>query len=85
MCLQPLIAELPEIYRFALVLSEIEGLPQRKVADHLGVSLSGTKSRVQRGKEKLRERLLECCNIETGQSGIIGYEPRDKNYKCACD
>jgi RNA polymerase sigma-70 factor (ECF subfamily) len=84
-CLQPLIAELPEIYRSALVLSETDGLPQKKVADHLGISLSGAKSRVQRGREKLRGRLLECCDIETGRSGIIGYEPRDKNCKCACD
>jgi RNA polymerase sigma-70 factor (ECF subfamily) len=75
-CLQPFIADLPEIYRTALVLSEIEGLPQREVANRLGISLSGAKSRVQRGKEKLRQRFLECCDIEIGRGGIIGYEPR---------
>jgi RNA polymerase sigma-70 factor (ECF subfamily) len=32
-CLQPLIADMPETYRTALVLSEIEGLPQREVAN----------------------------------------------------
>ena len=84
-CLQPLIAELPETYRAALVLSEIEGLPQREVANRLNISLSGAKSRVQRGREKLRERLLDCCDIETGRAGITGYEPRDKNRKCGCD
>ncbi len=84
-CLQPLIAELPEIYRSALVLSEIDGLPQKKVADHLGISFSGAKSRVQRGREKLRRRLLECCDIENGRNGIIGYEPRAKSCKCSCD
>ena len=84
-CLQPLIAELPEAYRAALVLSEIEGLPQREVADRLNISLSGAKSRVQRGREKLRQRLLDCCEIETGRGGITGYEPRDKNRKCDCN
>ena len=84
-CLQPLIAELPEIYQSALMLSEIEGLPQKMVADHLGITLSGAKSRVQRGREKLRGRLLECCDIEIGRNGITGYEPRDENCKCACD
>lgn len=49
-CLRPLIAELPENYRSALVLSEIEGLPQKKVADQLGISLSGAKSRIQRAE-----------------------------------
>ncbi|WP_197490429.1 RNA polymerase sigma factor SigZ [Halothiobacillus diazotrophicus] len=78
-CLQPLIADLPETYQSALVLSELEGLPQKEVANRLGISLSGAKSRVQRGREKLRRRLLDCCDIETGRNGIIGYDPRDKN------
>ena len=84
-CLQPLIAELPDTYREALVLSEIEGLPQKEVAKRLNISHSGAKSRVQRGRQKLRQRLLDCCDIETGRAGIIGYEPRDKNHKCGCD
>jgi RNA polymerase sigma factor (sigma-70 family) len=80
-CLQPLIAEMPETYRTALVLSEIEGLPQREVADRLNISLSGAKSRVQRGREKLRQHLLDCCEIETGRAGITGYEPRGKKLQ----
>lgn len=83
-CLHPLIADLPETYRSALLLSEIEGLPQKEVAHRLGISLSGAKSRVQRGREKLRQRVLDCCHIETGRSGITGYEPRDKNCSVAC-
>ena len=83
-CLQPLIADLPETYRSALVLSDLEGLPQKEVANRLGLSLSGTKSRIQRGREKLRQRLLECCDIETGRGGIIGYEPRGKNCDGGC-
>lgn len=82
-CLQPLIAELPERYQTALVLSEIQGLPQKEVAARLGLSLSGAKSRIQRGRDKLRDNLLACCNIETGKSGIVGYEPRTK--KCGDD
>jgi RNA polymerase sigma-70 factor (ECF subfamily) len=84
-CLQPLIAGMPEAYRGALMLSEIEGLPQREVAARLNISLSGAKSRVQRGREKLHQRLLDCCDIETRRGGITGYEPRDKNRKCNCD
>ena len=83
-CLQPFIAELPESYRTALLLSEIEGLPQREVAELLNISLSGAKSRVQRGREKLRQRLFDCCDIETGRGGIVGYEPRDRNAMLSC-
>lgn len=81
-CLQPLIDNLPETYRMALVLSEIEGLPQKEVADRLGLSLSGAKSRVQRGREKLRQSLSECCDIETGKNGIAGYQLRDPKRGC---
>lgn len=83
-CLGPLIEDLPDAYRAALVLSEIEGRPQKEVADLLGISLSGAKSRVQRGREKLRQRLLECCDIETGQGGVVGYEPRGKKCNRGC-
>ena len=81
-CIEPLIADLPETYRLPLVLSEIDGLTQKEVAKRLGLSLSGAKSRVQRGREKLRQRLYECCDIETGRHAIIGYEIRDKKRGC---
>jgi len=47
------------------------------VAERLGVSLSGAKSRVQRGRERLRQGLLDCCAIEIGRRGIVGYAPHD--------
>lgn len=81
-CLQPLMAELPELYRLPLVLSEIEGLTQQEVATRLGLSLSGAKSRVQRGRKMLLQRLFECCDIETGRTGIVGYQLRNK--QCGC-
>jgi RNA polymerase sigma-70 factor, ECF subfamily len=77
-CLQPMIEDLPDTYRTALTLSEIEGLKQKEVAARLGISLSGAKSRVQRGREKLRESILRCCAVETGKHGIVGYEVRGK-------
>jgi RNA polymerase sigma-70 factor (ECF subfamily) len=83
-CLQPLIDELPEIYRSALVLSEIKELPQKEVAKRLGISLSAAKARVQRGREKLRRRVLDCCDIEIYQNRIVGYTPYKKSNKCDC-
>lgn len=81
-CFQPLIDDLPETYRAALVLSEIDGLTQKEVASRLGLTLSGAKSRVQRGREKLRRNLHECCDIETGTNGIVGFELRDPKRGC---
>jgi RNA polymerase sigma-70 factor (ECF subfamily) len=73
---------LPEKYRQALILSELQGVPHRQIAQQLGISLSGAKSRVQRGREKLREALLECCHFEFDRRGGIldyQYQPR-----CGC-
>lgn len=81
-CIRPFIATLPERYREAITLSEIDGLPQREVAERLGISLSGAKSRVQRGREKLRQRVLECCDVQIGRDGILGYEPRSATCGC---
>ncbi len=60
-CLDPGINMLPEIYKEALILSDIEGMPQKEVAEKLGITLSGAKSRVQRARERLKEAVMECC------------------------
>lgn len=63
--------------RAALELAELEGLTQREVAERLGLSLSGAKSRVQRGRRKLRAALSQCCAIELdARNQVIGYTPR---------
>ena len=76
-CIPAMLEVLPEKYREALYLTEIKGFSQKELADHLGISYSGAKSRVQRGREKLREVLLDCCYIHTDVYGnIIDYGDR---------
>jgi RNA polymerase sigma-70 factor (ECF subfamily) len=68
---------LPDKYRQAVTLSELQGVPQQQVADRLGLSLSGAKSRVQRGRGLLRDALLDCCHFEFDRRGrVIDYTPR---------
>lgn len=73
-CLRPFIDDLPDTYRLAVQLSELESLPQQVVSERLGLSLSGAKSRIQRGREKLQQLMLACCNVEMGRRGIVGFE-----------
>ena len=71
-----LIGCLPEKYQQALLLTEFEGLKQHELAEHLGLSLSGAKSRVQRAREKLKETLLDCCHVELDRRGqVLSYTP----------
>ena len=60
-CVALFVARLPSPYREAITLTELEGLTQKEAAEMLGVSLSGMKSRVQRGREKIREMFDDCC------------------------
>ena len=77
-CLKPLVAALPPRYRDAVLLSELGGLTQNDAAQRLGLSLSGAKSRVQRGRRMLQEKLLACCRVELDHRGaIVDYEAPD--------
>ncbi len=71
--LVPMIDELPEKYGLALRLADVEGLPQREVAERLGLSLSGAKSRVQRARVQLGRLLAECCQVELGAGRVVEY------------
>jgi RNA polymerase sigma-70 factor (ECF subfamily) len=72
--LDGMIAALPQPYREAVQMSEIEGLSQTEVARRLSISLSGAKSRIQRGRAKLREVMTACCQFEFDREGrILGY------------
>jgi RNA polymerase sigma-70 factor (ECF subfamily) len=74
-----LVDALPETYRDAVRLAEVDGLTQAEVGERLGLSLSGAKSRVQRGRAILRERLLDCCHFEFDRrQRVIAYEPRPR-------
>lgn len=71
------VSMLPSPYREALTLTELEGLTQKEAAEMLGISLSGMKSRVQRGREKLRAALEDCCHIALdARRRVVGCEPR---------
>ncbi|PSV31922.1 RNA polymerase sigma factor SigZ [Photobacterium sp. GB-72] len=77
-CLRPMFDCLPEKYRQVMILAELDGLSQQAVAEQLGLSLSATKSRIQRGRVKLKEILMDCCNIEEGGEGIVDFDPDPK-------
>lgn len=77
-CLRPMIERLSRDYREAITLVEINGLTQQAAAEQMGLSLSGMKSRVQRGRKQLKQMLDGCCRIELDRRrAVVGYEVRD--------
>ena len=76
-----LVEALPEPYREALLLTEFEGLSQKELAERLGISFSGAKSRVQRARQKIKDELLTCCHFEFDHYGrVIEY----REHCCCC-
>lgn len=81
-CMRPMIQLLPEKYRETIILSELKGYTHREIASRQGISLSGVKSRVQRGRVQLKEMLTDCCRLEFDHNGrLCDYERKGK----ACD
>jgi RNA polymerase sigma-70 factor (ECF subfamily) len=79
-CLIKMIQHLPEKYKQALNLIELENLTQKELASRLGLSASGAKSRVQRARLKLKQMILDCCYIEKDKRGnIIDYKIKSKD------
>jgi RNA polymerase sigma-70 factor, ECF subfamily len=81
-CLDLMVEELPDKYRKAVQMSEFENKTQQEVATIEGISLSGAKSRVQRGRALLKTMLHDCCQIELNKDNqVLSYEKRDHDCK----
>ncbi|WP_405208033.1 sigma-70 family RNA polymerase sigma factor [Aquimarina sp. LLG6339-5] len=62
---------LPEEYSKPLYLSDIKQKSQQEIAQILNLSLTATKSRIQRARKKLKEIISECVDINYNDRGEI--------------
>ena len=51
--------DIPDIYREAIVLCDVEGMSYEETAAALGIGIGTVKSRISRGREELRRRLKD--------------------------
>jgi RNA polymerase sigma-70 factor (ECF subfamily) len=60
-----------------VTLVDLEGVAHKDAARMLGLSVPGAKSRVQRGRRKLRGMFDECCRLEfDARRRVVGYQCR---------
>jgi RNA polymerase sigma-70 factor (ECF subfamily) len=77
-CLRPMVERLPPPYREAVALVDLAGVPQTEAAARQGLSISGMKSRVQRGRRALKDILVDCCPVQLDTTGrIVDYDRPD--------
>lgn len=78
-CVSLFVAQLPSPYREAVTQVELDGITAREAAQTVGISVSGMKSRVQRGRDQLRRIFEQCCEIALDARGkVIDFVPRQR-------
>jgi RNA polymerase sigma-70 factor (ECF subfamily) len=73
-CVRGVVDRLPDNYRTAIVLSDLEGFKDGEIAEVLGLTLSATKIRLHRARARLKQELSSCC---------VFY--RNEENELACD
>lgn len=77
-CLPRVLSELSAEDREAITLCDLQGLPQADYAQHIGLSLSAAKSRVQRARLRLRAQLSTACQVTLDATGRVSdFVPRN--------
>jgi len=72
-CVRQVIDSLPEDYRAALVLHDLEGMSAKHTAEICGCSLPTAKIRIHRARLRLREALQDAC---------VFYRDGDNVFRC---
>jgi RNA polymerase sigma-70 factor (ECF subfamily) len=70
-CVQEFIEELPDDYRAAILLHDLQGLTNPEIAEVLGCSLDTVKIRLHRARQKLREALATGCDFSHDERGVF--------------
>jgi RNA polymerase sigma-70 factor, ECF subfamily len=83
-CLLPFIDSLPSIYKESIILSDLEGQKIKNIALSLKLSESGVKSRIQRGREMIKQHFIDCCNMYVDSNGKLKGEHTHSHESWDC-
>lgn len=75
-CIREVIEKLPEDYRIVVILSELEGMKNKEIAEILEVSLNVVKMRLHRAKARLKKDLLNHCNFSWDERNEFTCDPK---------
>ena len=77
-CLPRVLSELSPEDREAITQCDLLGVPQAEFAAARGLSLSAAKSRVQRARQRLRQRMTRACQVTFDDAGKVSdFVPRE--------
>ena len=70
-CVREVIDSLPEDYRMALVLHDLEGQTAAQTAEIVGCSLATAKIRIHRARRRLKEALNNRCDFYRDEENVF--------------
>lgn len=77
-CIGAYVDKLPDAYREIVRLADLDKVPQKDIAERMGVNYVTVRSKVQRGRKKLKEIFSACCTVMQGSSGsILDYSQKN--------
>ena len=77
-CLSRTLRELAPADAAILRACDLEGQTQRSFAERHGLGLPAVKSRLLRARQRLREHMVQACQIDLDADGrVAGHVPRD--------
>lgn len=80
-CLLNFVNQLPDEYRDIIIDVEMRGIKQKDLTQKYNLAYPSIRSRVQRGRERLKQILLDCCRIQSDSRGNI----LDVESRAACE
>jgi RNA polymerase sigma-70 factor, ECF subfamily len=77
--------QVPEPYRTALILRDLEEMSYEEIAEVLAISLGTVKSRITRGRDALRKKLAGYVREVGPELGLLAPDlaPNDQRHNCA--
>lgn len=85
-CLNGFIEALPIDYKHIILLSEIEGKSQKELSKSLGINYVTLRSKVQRGREKIKKMIFDACIIEQDTAGrFVDCTPKPNSPACGSE
>jgi RNA polymerase sigma-70 factor (ECF subfamily) len=76
-CVPHFVRQLPPAFRDALETTALRGVTQGEAAARVGISEPGMKARVQRGRQRLKQALLDCCDVTLDpRGGVAAFQRR---------
>jgi RNA polymerase sigma-70 factor (ECF subfamily) len=77
-CIRNFIENLPENYKAVVILSELEELKNKEIAEILNLTLDTVKIRLHRARAKLREKLQSHCSFYRNEQNELSCDLKNE-------